>query len=86
MTDTITSEEDWNDDNEPDYELSANQRQFVEDSQKHGHRINYNYLAPRMGTVRCPAIRVVGWLSPFTTTSLRASATLGDRVAVYAPF
>jgi len=82
----MTDEDDWDEVNEPDYELSANQLQFVEDAEKHGHSINYNYLAPRMGAVRCPAIRVVGWLSPFSTTSLRASATLGDDVAVYAPF
>ena len=82
----MTDEDDWDEANEPNYELSANQRQFVDDAQKHGHRINYNYLAPRMGDVRCPAIRVVGWRSPFITSALRASAQLGDRVAVYAPF
>ena len=82
----MTNENEWDHGNAPDYELSANQRQFVDDAQKHGHRINYNYVGPRMNGIRCPAIRVTGWLSPFSTTSLRASATLGDGVAVYAPF
>lgn len=67
----------------PDYELSENQRQFVEDAEAHDLEV-HDYSGRFMYGKQCPSVHVDG-LADFHTKTHYASDSLGLGFVIYAP-
>ncbi len=75
---------DENEDYQRDYELSANQQQFVNDAEEQGFEVDYSYSGRCMYGRECPSVVVEG-IADFSTKAKYSFDNMGLDYVIYAP-
>ena len=68
----------------PDYQLSDNQRQFVEDAKRYGYTVDFGYSGRGMYGKCCPSITVRRGDYRFRTEAGACQDSMGFDTVVYA--